>query len=176
MSDFSRFIQRWNGRPDFRKRVLDGQKEKYHTDDAVKEAKRRAARERYVPTGVKPHRRPNRPRVIAVDGVDIVLLGLGESANRLGVTKQTLRVYDETHIIPRNRIVDGQKRRWYPEPFIEFLKPLLAEQGRRRLPLWRLKQEVEGAWAKAEGIPRLSEETSHGEEDSAPGERVDHRV
>lgn len=63
--------------------------------------------------------------------------------------------------------MDQLGRRWFPEAFIEFLKPLLVDQRLRKDPLWRLKGRVEAAWTQplTAGIPRLPEEKQqHGEE------------
>lgn len=164
MSGFSRFVRLWQSGDGFRERVNADRKKKYHENAEVKKAKQEASRSRYQPKG-RTGRGPNKSKTIEHEGATVVLIGLGEAARRLGITKTTLRAYDEQRIIPRNRVTDDRAprsvRRWYPEAFIEFLKPLLVDQGRRREPLWSLKRRVEDAWTAAIGIPKLPEETTH---------------
>jgi hypothetical protein len=158
VTEFSRFVQFWNKNGP---RINEERRTKYATDAERREAQRKAAKERYVPKG--PNRRgPNKPKTIIVGDVTATVIGLGEAARRLGMTKGTLRGYDDRGVIPANSHVDSEGRRWYPEAYVDFLAPLLADQGRRREPLWRLKARVEDAWkAAAPTIPRLPQETTH---------------
>jgi len=174
MSDMSRFVQFWQNNPDRRDEINRARREKYQRDAEHREKVKDAAKSRYTPTVGKgrPKGAANRPRHAKIGDQLVLVLGLGAAAERLGLTKATLRNYDDKGIIPRNRTVDGLNRRWFPEAFIEFLKPIFADQRRRKDPLWRLKVRVETAWREAVGVPRFPEaleETRDGGEESRAG-------
>jgi hypothetical protein len=162
MSEFAQFIS-YGGSPKRREQQLRRKKKRYHEDDEHREKKKAASRARYTPVAkrVKRRRGRNKPRPWTLpDGRIILLIGLGQAADALSVSKQTLRGYEDREVIPVNRLVDSRGRRWYSQEFIEFLAPLLKDQSKLREPLWCLRSRVEQAWTKAleaGGIPLLQE-------------------
>lgn len=101
----------------------------------------------------------NKPREFVIDGEPMKLIGLGQACSQLGVSKKTLRRYEDEEVIPLNHHFDDQGRRWYGPKFVAFLAPLLRGQAKKREPLWRLRTRVEQAWREAREtglIPILS--------------------
>ena len=144
-----------------RQRALERKRKRYKTDEEYRESKRASARARYKPKGRKERsgRGRNRPRPYPYEGRVILLVGLGQLSDATGVSKSTLRRYEEKEIIPINRIIDARGRRWYPKEFVTWLAPLLLGQAQKREPHWRLRTRVEREWKKAlaKGMPVLKE-------------------
>lgn len=116
------------------------------------------------------HRGPNKPIVRWLSGEDVTLLGAGMTADEVGISKRALARYHEHGVIPDNFWEDEIGRRWYPKEYVEFLRPLLAEQRIRREPLWRLQARVEREWQRARNnIPLVGQEAEHGEVEGDAG-------
>lgn len=152
-----------------RQRALARKRRRYRTDDAYRKAKQAASRARYKPKGRKKRsgRGRNKPRPYPYQGRVILLVGLGQFSDETGVSKATLRRYEDKGIIPINRIIDERGRRWYPKEFVNWLAPLLIGQSQKREPHWSLKARVEREWGKAlaEGMPVLKEEQDGRDDD-----------
>jgi hypothetical protein len=171
MSDVTRFIQFWRENPKQRPRmrkVLNRFYEKAGAKDVMWDgpppsSKRRSKRGR--PKG------PSKPRVVQMGDRDVTMVNLSDAANRVGVSRRTFWNYDEHGVIPENKLVDEKGRRWYPLEFIEFLVPLLEDQGTKREPRWSVKRRVEQAWQEAcSRIPKVEEVADAGE--SSGGEHT----
>lgn len=139
-----------------RERQRERARERYHTDADYRARKRSATRARYIPVDKKKTKKRrvrrkargrNKPRPYTLpDGRVILLVGLGQAADTIGLTKKTLRGYEEKGVIPINRRLDSRGRRWYPQEFVDWLAPMFVEQSKRREPLWSLRQRVERSW------------------------------
>lgn len=151
MTEITRFMSYWQD-PNARRRVLDARRKRYHEDPEFRaseiERVKRGRKSKAKPRGRK-RGSPNKPKEVEIAGRRVVLVGLGEAAQRIGVSKSVLRTYDDQGIIPRNREIDGLGRRWYPEDFVEWLKPFLKDQSRKREPHWALQSRIEHAWPTA---------------------------
>ena len=144
-----------------RQRALARKRKRYQTDEKHRKAKQASSRARYKPKAGKKRsgRGRNKPRPYPHEGRVILLVGLGHFSDASGISKATLRRYEDKGIIPLNRIIDERGRRWYPKEFVRLVAPLLLGQAQKRAPHWKLKARVEQAWAKAlaEGMPVLKE-------------------
>lgn len=152
----------YGGSPERRDKSRKRKKKRYAEDDDYRQRQIDAAKARYQRTKPKPRGRkprgPNKPKPhFLADGRLISLLSAGAAAEAVGISKRTLISYEDKEVIPLNRLMDAQGRRWYPDEFIEFLKPLLAHQSDLREPLWRLKKRVQLAWQATTSIPVLTE-------------------
>lgn len=164
MGDFAEFIA-YGGDPEKRDKERKRKRDRYANDPELRAKKIAAAKARYekrkkrIKT-LRKARGRNKPRPYMMpDGRMTILLSLGAAADECGVAKKTLISYEEREIIPINRLIDDNHRRWYPREFVAFLKPLLEGQSSRRDPLWKLKSRVEHAWDEAQDgkIPILKE-------------------
>lgn len=159
--EWANFIA-YGGSPEERDKARKRKKKRYEENDDYRQrqidnAKARYQRTKPKPVGRKP-RGPNKPKPhFLPDGRLISLLSAGAAAKAIGISKRTLISYEEKEVIPTNRLMDDRGRRWYPDEFIEFLKPILEHQSDLREPLWRLKQRVQLAWQDAHNIPVLTE-------------------
>jgi hypothetical protein len=164
MSEWSQFIA-YGGSPEKRDKERKRKRDKYANDPEHREKKKAEARARYAAKRrdriqkLRRARGRNKPKpYILPNGKTTLLIGLGATADACGISKKTLVAYEERGVIPINRLIDVNSRRWYPKEFVAFLKPLLENQSSQREPLWRLKRRVERAWQEAEGtIPILKE-------------------
>lgn len=159
--DWAQFVS--YGGPVRREGILADKKRRYQEDPAYREAIKARARADYDPKPKRERRPrgPNKPRLFPLPGGGFTyLIGLGQLADKCGLSKQVLRRYEKDGVIPTNRLVDRGGRRWYSREFVEFLVPLLREQSNRREPLLVLASQVEQAWSKVSEtgtIPILGE-------------------
>jgi len=158
--------------PNARRRVLDARRKRYHEDPEFRAAEiervKRSRKSKVKPRGRK-RGSPNKPKEVEIAGRRVVLVGLGEAALRIGVSKSVLRTYDDQGVIPRNRVIDGLGRRWYPENYIEWLKPFLKDQSRKREPHWAIQSRIEHAWPAAE-VTRINEDVHDAGDEARSGD------
>lgn len=157
MSGDSRFVHYWSD-PLVRDKILYQRRCLYADDPKVRAAQLERVRARRAEKEPAPakKRAPNQRRVFEVVGFPVIMVSLGEAAQRVNLSKKGFRTLDDEEVIPRNRLIDRLGRRWYPSDFIEWLVPFLSEQSKKREPRWLLKERVEQAW-------RLTQMTKIGE-------------
>jgi len=109
-----------------RDKLSEKRKEKYASDPQHREKIKESSRDWYdenKPESVGPRRGRgfNRPRVLNVDGEQLLCHCAGEVARRIGIGVQTLSDWERDGIVPPATARDDLKRRWYSEDYIEFL-------------------------------------------------------
>lgn len=147
MSRDSRFVEYYSD-PSVRDKLLSQRRALYAENPAVRAAQLERVRARRAAKKPEPtkKRSPNQRRVFEVSGFPVLMVSLGEAAQLVGLSKKCFRTLDVASVIPCNRLTDRLGRRWYPSDYVEWLVPLLSEQGKKREPRWLLKERVEQAW------------------------------
>lgn len=98
----------------------------------------------------------NRPRVMQVEGQDVLVHCVSEFAHQVGRDVQTITAWEADHIIPPPTVVDEMGRRWYSETHMALLagvaEKFRSEGGRN---LADLKGLVWKEWKKRKGEVRV---------------------
>lgn len=147
MTGDSRFVQYYSD-PLVREKIQYQRKCRYHEDPQARAeqlARVKARRAKKEPTEPKK-RAVNHRRVFEIDGFSVIMVSLGDAAKQVSLSKKGFRTLDDEGVIPVNRLTDRLGRRWYPSDFVEWLVPLLCDQGKKREPRWLLRERVEQAW------------------------------
>lgn len=95
---------------------------RYKEDPAYRDSARKRALSRYHETRVgkeRGRRGYNHPKVVRVDGKDVLVHCVKAFADRVGRNVQTIRAWEERKVIPAPTFVDGRNRRWYSDAHIE---------------------------------------------------------
>jgi DNA-binding transcriptional MerR regulator len=99
----------------------------------------------------------NRPRVMPVNGQDILVHCVSEFADRVGRDVQTITAWEQNGVIPPPTVTDEMGRRWYDEGHMNLIAGI-AEQfrsgGGRNLP--EFKELVWKSWKKSKDVIRVS--------------------
>jgi len=69
----------------------------------------------------------NRPRVMQIHGKDVLLHSPGEFADRMGVSVQTLGMWEERAILPAPTVKDERGRRWYERGYMGRVASIVRE-------------------------------------------------
>jgi hypothetical protein len=94
----------------------------------------------------------NRPRVMQVDGQDVLVHCVSEFAHRVGRDVQTITAWEADNIIPPPTVTDEMGRRWYSEPHMVLLSGVAEKfrsDGGRNLA--DFKGLVAKEWKKRKG-------------------------
>lgn len=94
----------------------------------------------------------NRPRVMSVDGQDILVHCVSEFADRVGRDVQTITAWEQNKIIPAPTVTDEMGRRWYSDGHMNFVAGLVERfrsSGGRNLA--EFKELVGKEWKKVKG-------------------------
>jgi hypothetical protein len=73
----------------------------------------------------------NKPKECEVDGEIVKLICLADAAKALGISKKTMRRYEESGTIPCNRYIDDRGRRWYHPRFVKIIAPCFSNQSEK---------------------------------------------
>lgn len=181
MNEWANFIA-YGGSPEKRDKERKRKRDRYANDEDHREKVKAKAKARYGAKRknqikrLRKARGRNKPKAwMCPKGKHILLMGLGATADACNLSKKTFLSYEEREVIPINRVIDEQGRRWYPREFVEFLKPLLEKQSIRREPLWKLTRRVEQAWNKEKlSIPLIKEKTHAHQDRGSQGDQGHH--
>jgi DNA-binding transcriptional MerR regulator len=114
-------------------------KERYRTDKKYREQVKQRAMDRYMKqreerlkhleeNPQEPRVRGNNfPRVMAIEGKDVLVHGVSEFASRVGRNVQTITAWENKGIIPEPTVRDELGRRWYTEEHMDFIASLARE-------------------------------------------------
>jgi DNA-binding transcriptional MerR regulator len=69
----------------------------------------------------------NFPRVMEIDGKDVLVHGVSEFASRVGRNVQTITAWEAKGIIPAPTVKDDLGRRWYSVEHMDFIASLARE-------------------------------------------------
>lgn len=97
----------------------------------------------------------NRPRVMSVDGQDILVHCVSEFADRAGRDVQTITAWEQNKIIPPPTVTDEMGRRWYSESHMNFVAGLVEKfrsTGGRNLAEFKELVRKEGKKVKGDVV------------------------
>jgi hypothetical protein len=152
-----------------RERISRRRRVQYAVDPAYREQVKERAMDRYrklreervkarhgEPPAPPKCRGYNKPRVLHVDGRDMLVRSVREFADRVGRDVQTITLWEQQSIIPKPTVVDEIGRRWYADAHIELVARVAAsfwrEGGRSKDGLKRrVKAALEEAKAALMG-------------------------
>ena len=109
-----------------KEKILAKKRERYQNDPQYREGIKERARARWRDElrkggrekGLKKDKRYLRPKIVQIDGKDVVVHSIGEFADRIGYTIATLKNWETLGVLPRATAVDDNGRRWYSEKFM----------------------------------------------------------
>lgn len=125
--DFSRY-QKWWRDGDNARRVLDKRALRYKNDPAYRRSiKESVAYQRLLKKGLSQRRgrSHNKPRMMSIKGEEIRTVSSGEASARLGISRSSLRRWEDSAILPCLFLRDPRRRRWYPEDIFPSLKSII---------------------------------------------------
>lgn len=135
-----------------RDKLSEKRRERYRTDEKYRNQVKQRAMERYLrqreerlkdleENPQEPRVRGNNfPRVMEIDGKDVLVHGVSEFASRVGRNVQTITAWEGKGVIPTPTVKDDLGRRWYSEEHMDFIASLAREfrsQGGRSLNEFR---------------------------------------
>lgn len=155
--------KKYKNNPEYRekakKAALERRREKFREEELARE---KAGPEEPEEKG---RRGFPRPKVVFVKGAPVRLQSFGYLRAQCGLHKITLNRWLEQGILPKCVLIDRQKRRWYPESYVEFVVRVVAEKeaARQENGKWwfidNFKKLVLAEWIKTQRqglIPDLS--------------------
>lgn len=144
-----------------RDQISQKRRERYQSDPEYREEVKRRAMARYAKlrnekkkAQSKNPKEPevrgfNRPRVMQVNGQDVLVHCVSAFAERVGRDVQTITAWEQNGIIPNPTVVDEMGRRWYSEAHMDAIATIAREyraSGGRNLAAF--KEMVDREWKK----------------------------
>jgi hypothetical protein len=102
--------------------ISAAKRDRYKEDPTYRNSARKRALSRYHETRVgkeRGRRGYNHPKVVQVNGKDVLVHCVKAFADRVGRNVQTIRAWEEREVIPTPTFVDDRNRRWYSDAHIE---------------------------------------------------------
>lgn len=104
-------------------------------------------------------RRYPKPRLMDINGEMIELWSIGRVADYLGLAKRTLANYEARNMIPVNRRTDSNGRRWWPAPYVKWIKPMVDSRLSGEISAQEFSERVWEGWQTAKfHLPIVSED------------------
>lgn len=158
----SKFTKWWQDNPDKAEEIRSRRREKYANNTKVRDKELERKRKDYLRSKTSSTKRFPKPKLHWFKDRLIELWSVGATAEFLGVHKRTLSGLELKGTIPKNRLVDDNGRRWWPETYVKWLKPYFSERQTEKLTAQEFSLRVWNDWKLAleqDQIPNIAEDS-----------------